>query len=255
MKMKMYIPFLCAFALVLFFPPALHADEIASIKGGYLVLSPSGHFSGSENGIGTNVDMNELNIGDSKNYFVEGALQLGDFRLAAQYLPLNFSGTGTITSSFSFNGQDFAVGDRVKGDIDINLYDIGLAWYLINMDDLPVRLQIGPEIGAKIADADLKVDSKTTGISEEVSGVGGLPTVGGRARIGLADWVALVARGGYGWYDNNNLLDLEGQVEFSPLPLVGVFGGYKYLDLNIDQSDVVVDATFKGPFGGVFLRF
>jgi hypothetical protein len=253
--MKKYIPILCGLALVLFLTSQLHADEIASLKGGYLVLSPSGHFKGSKNGIGTTVDLDELNIGDSQNYFVEGALQLGPFRLGAQFLPLNFSGTGTLTSSFSFNGQDYAVGDRVKGDIDINLYDIGLAWYLVNMDDLPVRLQVGPEIGAKIADADLKVESKTTGITEKVSGIGGLPTIGGRARVGLADWVDLVARAGYGWYNDNSLLDLEGQVEFSPLPMVGIFGGYRYFDLDIDQSDIVLNTTFKGPFGGAFLRF
>ena len=253
--MKKYIPFLCALALVLFFTPRLHADEIASVKGGYMVLSPSGHFSGSENGVGTSVDMDELNLGDSSNFFVEAALQLGDFRLAAQYLPLNFSGTGTISRTFSFNGKNFAVGDRVKGDMDIDLYDIGLAWYMVNFDDLPVRIQVGPEIGAKIAHADLQVESRTTGMTEKISGVGGLPTVGGRARVGLADWVALTARGGYGWYNDNHLLDLDGRVEFSPLPLVGVFGGYRYLDLNIDQSDIVVDTTFKGPYGGVFLRF
>ena len=53
----------------------------------------------------------------------------------------------------------------------------------------------------------------------------------------------------------NRFFDRDGQLEFSPVPLVGIFGGYRYLDTKVDESDVFVDASFSGPYVGAFVRF
>jgi hypothetical protein len=82
-----------------------------------------------------------------------------------------------------------------------------------------------------------------------------VPTIGARARVGIADFVALIGRVGYVEYDDNTFLDADGQIEISPIPLVGIYGGYRYLDIDVDESDIVLDATFKGPYAGAFLRF
>jgi len=254
--MKNCAPMFFLLALTLLFPLQATADEMVSLKVGYQKLSPSGNFTGSENGIGTSVDIeDDLNMDDNEDVTAEVALQLGPFRLSAGYLPLKFSGTGELTSDFFFNGEKYTVGETVKGDIDVDLYDIGLTWYLINFDDLPVRLQLGPEIAVKIVDGDLSVNSRTTGIRESVSGTAAAPTIGARARVGISDFIALVGRVGYIEYDDNTFLDADAQVEISPIPLVGIYGGYRYLDIDVDESDIVLNATFDGPYAGAFLRF
>jgi len=248
---------LLLFVMALLLPLQAHADEIVSLKVGYQKLSPTGNFTGSENGIGTSVDIeDDLNLDDNEDVTAEVALQLGNLRLAAGYLPLKFSGTGVLSEGFLFNGKPFLPGTSVKGDIDVDLYDIGLTWYLINFDDLPVRLQLGPEICAKIVDGSISVASRTfPGLEEEVSGTAAAPTIGARARVGIADFIALTGRVGYIEYDDNSFLDADGQIEFSPLPLVGIYGGYRYLDIDIDESDLILDATFEGPYAGAFVRF
>jgi len=255
--MKKFAPLLIAFSLALFSPLPSWADEMVSLKVGYQTLSPSGNFTGSENGIGTSVDIeDDLDMDDNEDVTAEAALQLGSFRLSAGYLPIKFSGTGSLGQGFIFNGQPFLPGTTVKGDIDVDLYDVGLTWYLINFDDLPVRLQLGPEICAKIVDGSVSVESKTfPGLKEDVSGTAAAPTIGARARVGFSDFVALVGRVGYIEYDDNTFLDADGQIEFSPIPLVGIYGGYRYLDIDIDESDLVLDATFEGPYAGAFVRF
>ncbi len=45
-----------------------------------------------------------------------------------------------------------SAGQRIDSDIDIDIYEAGLAWFLINMDDLPLRIQIGPEVAIKYID-------------------------------------------------------------------------------------------------------
>ncbi|WP_305046909.1 hypothetical protein [Geoalkalibacter sp.] len=245
------------FSLVLFLTahPSF-ADEIFSVKAGYLVLSPSGTFAGNDGGSGTRIDMeDDLNFDDSKNITLEAALHLGNFRLSAGYLPLKFSGDGTLSRSILFNGETFDVGADVKSDVDINFYDIGLTWYLLNIDDLPVRIQFGPELAVKIADADLSIASNSAGQYEEVSVTAPIPTVGARARLALGDFLALAGRIGYMEYRDNSFLEADIQVEISPVPMFGVFGGYRHFDLQVDEDDVFFDTQLSGPYAGAFLRF
>lgn len=252
--MRILTPTLTLLAvLVLAVGPAM-ADEMVSLKAGYLTLSPQGEFAVSNGGVGTKVDMeDDLGFDDSEDFMAEAAVQLGPFRLAAGYLPLQFSGHGALSTEIKFGDQTFSIGDVVDSDVDIDLYDVGLTWYLLNFDDLPVRLQIGPELSVKYVDADLTMKSSIASESESVSAP--IPTVGLRGRVGLSDFLGLVGRIGYLEYDSNSFLDADVQVEFSPLPLVGLFAGYRYFDLEVDESDVFLDVTFDGPYGGAFVRF
>lgn len=232
------------------------ADEFFSVKGSYLVLAPEGEFAGNRGGTGTRIDMEkDLNFDDSKNFTVEAALQLGNFRLSAGYTPLRFSGDGPLQRDLVFNNVTFPAGVDAASDVDIDFYDVGLTWYLINFDDLPLRLQIGPEISVKVADADLSLASTQAGLSEKVSVTAPIPTIGARARVAMADYVGISGRIGYIEYQDNSFLDADIQVELSPVPMLGVFAGYRYFDLQIDEDDVYLDTQLSGPYAGLFLRF
>lgn len=238
--MKKFSPMFLLLALVLVFPLQAMADEMVSLKVGFITLSPDGSFATTRTGI-TEVSLDD----DGDEVVAEAAVQLGSFRLSAAYMPLNFSG----------RNQGLTPLTTIEGDLDVNLYDLGLTWYLLNFDDLPVRLQLGPEIAIKVVDGDVATFHRGTGLREEVSGTVPVPTIGARARVGLADFVALVGRVGYVEYRDNTFLDADAQIEFSPLPFVGLFGGYRHLDLDVDEDDIFIDATFKGPYAGAFLRF
>lgn len=244
--------------------PAL-ADEMVSVKAGYQVLTPKGDFAVTSNG-GTpdkiNLE-NDLGFDDSKDLTAEVALQLGDWRLAAGYLPIKFSGNGKLTRSIDFNGTTFQADTLATSDVDLKVYEGSLGYYVLNFDDLPVRLQVAPELSVKVVDAKLSLKGTYTPTppatpvqySEEKSATVPIPTLGARVRIGLADFLSVVARGGYMKYQDNSFTDLDGQLEFSPIPMIGVYGGYRYFDVKVDESDVFVDAQFSGPYVGAFVRF
>ncbi len=240
--------------------PAL-ADEIVSLKAGYLMLSPEGSFAVDGNTLsGTPIDLeDDLGFDDSEDYFVEGAVNLGPFRLAISYLPLEFSGSGTLSQPVVFNDRTFDVSATSTSEVKLDIIDAGLTWNIINIDDLPARIQIGPELAIKYVDVDLTMTgveaSSGLSISESDSAQVPIPTIGARARISLSDFIGLVGRIGYMEYQDNSFLDAEAQIEFSPIPLVGIFGGYRYFDLQVDESDLFVDAQFSGPFAGAFVRF
>jgi hypothetical protein len=241
--------------------PAL-ADETFSLKAGYLMLSPDGTFSVSGSTLsGSRINLDQdLGFDDSEDFFVEGALQFGPFRLTASYTPLEFSGQGSLNRDVNFAGKTYSGTAQTASKVEMDLVDVGLTWFVINVDDLPVRVQIGPEVSLRYVMADLTLSGETTAapgitVTEKKSAEAPIPTLGARARIGFSDYLAVTGRVGYLEFDKNRFLEADGQVEFSPLPLLGIFGGYRYLDIKVDESDVLIDATFSGPYAGAFLRF
>jgi hypothetical protein len=255
--MKLLKSILFATTLLMLAVLPVRADETFSFKGGYFTLNPEGDLAVSGNGIiGDVLDIeNDLGIDDDDGFFAEGALQLGAFRLFAGYLPVEFSGENILTRSIEFNGQTFVVGSLVESDVEIDIYEAGLDWFLVNLDDTPVRLQLGPEIAVKYIDVQAQLSAAEFGLQESESVGVAVPTLGVRARIGLSDFLGVVGRVGYLEYDGNSFLDADAQVEFSPLPLVGIFGGYRYLDVDVDEGDVYINATFSGPYAGALIRF
>jgi len=234
----------------------LYADEFLSLKAGYQLLTPEGSIAGTINDVGKKVDIDkDLNLDDSKEFTGEVALSWGNSRLSLNYVPIDFSGTGTLSETIIINGQEFLASADVQSDLTIDLYDIGYTYYLLNFDDLPTRFQLGLEVAVKVADADFSIREVGTGLTESESVTVPIPTVGARARIALADYLGISGRIGYMEFDTNHFLDAEAQVEFSPVPMVGIYAGYRYFDLKIDEDELFVETEIAGPFGGVMIRF
>ncbi|HXH71443.1 MAG TPA: hypothetical protein VNI58_01340 [Mariprofundaceae bacterium] len=241
-------------SLFLSFAGIARADETISIKVGYQMLKPSGTFAGNIAGVGTHADVkNDLGLKNSNQPTGEVALQFGDSRLSLGFIPMDFKGTGTLARTITFNGQNFTAGTTVNSQLKGDIYDIAYTYYLINMDDLPSRFQLGIEGAVKVVKA--KASMTSAAQTQSVSATVGIPTIGLRARVALADFIGLVGRVGYLGYSGNHFLDADAQVEFSPLPMVGIYGGYRYLQVKVDQSGLFVDTKFQGPYIGGLVRF
>lgn len=232
--------------------PAL-ADEMVSVKAAYISLDPSGNIAANFAGVpGTRVDVDSiLGMDNSDTFTAEAAVQLGSFRVGAAYLPLSFEGVGT-SPGIVFNGISFPAG-TVTSKLDADIVDVSLTYFLFNMDDLPTRVQLGIEGSVKVTRAEASLSM--AGLAETSSGTVPIPTIGARARVGLADFVAVNGRVGYLGYAGNSFLDAEANVEFSPLPALGAYAGYRYIKIKVDESDIFLDANFSGAFAGAFLRF
>ncbi len=233
-----------------------YGDETIALKVGYQVLSPSGELAAETNGIGTNVNLeSDLDLADSEEMVAELGVSLGDFKISAGYMPLSFQGNSLLTRPIFFDGELYNIGTPIRSSVDLDIIDIGFTWYFLNMDDTPTRLQVGVEVAAKITDAEASLVDDLTKRTETASATVPIPTVGLRGRVALADFVGVNGRFGYLGYGDNHFLDADVQIEFSPLPLVGIYAGYRYLDIAIDESDIYVDSDFSGFYGGALIRF
>jgi hypothetical protein len=248
--------FFLLFLISIFPVTTATADEIISLKLGYASLDADGTFAADDGGIGTDIDFDsDLNFEDSEHVYAQAALQLGRFRLSAEYLPLDFSGNNTITRNINFGGLTFPAGTNVASDVEMSVLDFAMAFHILDFDDGPLRLQLGPEVAVKIADIDLSFRDTVTNIVESVSATVPVPTIGARGRIAFSDYAGVVGRIGYLEVSGNSVLDADVQLEFSPIPLLGIFAGYRYVDVEVDESDVRINSTFSGPYAGVLARF
>jgi len=125
MKVKHIV---CLILALLLIAGSTWADEIVSLKAGYISLTPDGIFAVNSGGLpGTKIDFDDdLNFDDSEELFAEIALNLGNFRLAAGYLPIDFSGKGNLTQTLIFNSKTFLVNSEVSSSVDMDIYDLGL---------------------------------------------------------------------------------------------------------------------------------
>lgn len=231
-------------------------DELLSIKAGYQLLEPEGSLAVNNHGFGTKLDVDtDLNLGDSEDLLAELGLNLGDSRLTFSYLPIEFSGSGRIPMSGYYDGHEFSRGDHISSSVQLDLYDAGYTYYIINTDDLPIRFQLGIELSLKVADLEVEFTDASAPFSQSDSLLLPLPTLGLRSRVALADLVGVSARAGYLQYDDNHILDADIQLDYSPIPNAGLFVGYRFFDLDVDDKDVYVSIEISGPYAGLIVRF
>jgi len=251
MKLKI---FAAIAALLLGFTNTSQADETVAIKAGFMVLSPSGDFGATINNIGTRIDLEkDLNFGNSTQPIGEIDINLGDSMLSFGFTPLSFKGQGVLNRTINYNGNAFLAGTTASSEFKADLYDLSYTYFVINMDDLPSRFQLGLETSVKVFNAKTKVTG--SGLTTSKNATFAIPTAGLRARVALADFIGVSARFGYMGYAGNFFTDADAQIEFSPLPLLGVNAGYRYIKVKLDTNGVIANATFQGPFAEAFFRF
>jgi len=251
MKLKL---FAICMTLILGLVNTSQADETIAIKAGFMILSPSGNFGAKVNNIGARIDLEkDLKFDNSSQPTGEINVNLGDSMVAFGFTPLNFTGQGVLARTINYNGKTFAAGSTASSEFKADLYDFSYTYFMINMDDLPSRFQLGLETSVKTINA--KTNMSGAAITTAKNTTIAIPTAGLRGRVALADFVGLSGRFGYLGYAGNFFTDAEAQVEFSPLPLLGIYGGYRYIKIKLDTNGLIADATFKGPFAGLFFRF
>ncbi|MDQ6950897.1 MAG: hypothetical protein Q9M26_04465 [Mariprofundales bacterium] len=246
---------LAAVSLILF-SASSQADETVSLKLGYAYLNPGGTFASSDVGSATRLGVDSLlAMKNSSGVTAEAALQFGDHRFAIAVLPISATGSRTLSVPITFAGKTYTAGTKINSSLKSTLYDIGYTYYFVNMDDLPSRLQLGLEFSVKINKIDATISSTTLG-SSSINTTAPIPTLGFRGRVALADFVGLVGRVGYLTVGKRgSYLDADAQVEFSPLPMVGIYGGYHYIKIKVKTTSVYTDMHFAGPYIGGLARF
>lgn len=197
-----------------------------------------------------NIDVeDDLSIDDETLTYGRARLHLpflGNVYLG--YVPLDYSGENTVTRTVTFRDETFTVGTEVRSDIEMNAYDLG--WTATVLDLPGADFELG--LNVKFIEGEVTLrddnDTATADFSVPVPQLKAVVSVGGPFFSAVLDGNGIA-------YGGNHLFDVSGEVRLQPAPLFYVAGGYRHLDLKIEDGDSRAQITSSGPFVGIGLDF
>lgn len=230
--------------------PALQAQaaDLQAILG-----VERGEISGTVANAGNPVDLRR-DLGLDKSSPVIAGFKIGALgnSFAFRYIPYSFSGDGSISQNFQFNGQNFAVNEPVHSNVDLKEY---AADYRFGFA-LPGLARVGVGAGVNVFDSTFAITRKLTGQTTTKHIVAPIPTLGVSAGVSLPlTGLKLDADVSGIAYSSNRYVNADANVSYSPLPLIGIKAGYRYRKLKFDVQDTRADIELKGPYAAIYAGF
>jgi len=204
---------------------------------------------------GTKFDIkDDLNVGDENFPSGEAFVRFGRLHFRVGYTPVKFDGNKQLTRQIVFNNQTFNVNDNVVSQLDLKMIDGEVQFDLLRPDIAVVGFNLGLILKVKYVDG--TVELKSTAATEKRDFKAPIPMVGVAAGVGLIkDMLRADARVTGISYSGNHLFEGDVFASFSPLPFVSIQGGYRLIDLKIDEDDIEATLKLKGPYVGAQLSF
>jgi hypothetical protein len=238
-------------------PAAAFAVE-AGVRAEYWFPSLSGNAQTTTNGLpDTPFDLKDtLGIQDENLPFGEAFLGVSRFTLRVGYTPLKYDGSSTLSQTFVFKGQSYTIGDTITSRLEVDMIEGQLQFDFLRPSVGVASVNLGLILQGIYVDGSLKVQSASTGLSTKEDFQVGAPLVGVAAGVGfLKDMIRVDARATGMAYSGDHFYEVDAYASFAPFPFLRLQGGYKYIDLKVDESDVLASLTLSGPYAGLQLSF
>jgi hypothetical protein len=238
-------------------PAAALALE-AGARAGYWFPTISGNAQTTTGGIpDTPFDLKDtLGIQDENVPFGEAFLGVSRLTFRVGYTPLGFDGSKTLTQTFVFNGETFQVNDTVASRLEVDMIEGQVQFDVLRPSIGVASVNLGLILQGTFVDGSIRVQSGTTGTTTQRDFRLGAPLVGVAAGVGfLKDMIRADARATGMAYSGSHLYEVDAYASFAPFPFIRLQGGYKYIDLEVDESDVTANLTLSGPYAGLQVSF
>lgn len=240
------------------FRPATALAIEAGVRGEYWFPTISGNAQTTTNGLpDTPFDLKDtLGVQDEDFPFWEAFLGVSRFTFRAGYMQPQYDGSSTLTQTFVFNGQTFAVNEKISTRLEMDIIDGQLQFDLLRPSVGVAGFNLGLILQGKFVDGSIQVQSATTGITTREDFQLAAPLVGVAAGVGfLKDMIRADVRATGMAYSGSHVYEVDAYASFAPFPFVRLQGGYRYFDLEVDESDVLANLTLSGPYAGIQLSF
>ncbi|UCH80198.1 MAG: TIGR04219 family outer membrane beta-barrel protein [Nitrospiraceae bacterium] len=173
--------------------------------------------------------------------------------------PMKFEETGSKTTNFTFGDTTFDVTLPFDTLVQLNHYDIAL-FYSLPFVSLGSAGKLNADLGLNARIVDFKAEVSGTDLlsnpiveSEEFTLP--VPMIYLGLQIKPIDILALEGEFRGIAYNSNHYYDFIGRVKGKPLNQIFVAAGYRYEDVEIDESDVKASISFSGPFFEAGMEF
>ena len=222
------------------------AQAVVKVEGRYWFPTLSAEIQSTEAAlIGDRISLvDDVGLSDSEN-FPGGriSLELGNHKVRYAYTPLSWDGQKNITRDIDFGGTTYTVSTPVTSSLETDYHRLGYEYDFIDF--------LGNRLGVifEIKYFDTKASLTSAGMSAQESLKFPLPAVGVTGQVGLP---FLASVGGeltaFTLGSSGYIVDGEVGVNYNPLPLVTLSGGYRFLKIRIEDGDDFGEFELSGPF-------
>jgi len=239
--------------------PSAFALE-AGVRGIYWGSAISGNVQTITNGVSeTDLDVkSDLGMNDENIFNGEVFLKAGNFTFRVAYTPLKFTGSSVLSQPIDFDGNTFPAGTPVSSKLETKMVDGDVQWDLLNPDLGVASMNLGVFLRLKYVDGSVELSSNNPvlPISATQDFRLPIPEVGAAAGFGiLKNIVRADARVCGMAYSGNHLYEGDAFLSVIPFPFLRLQGGYRYIDLKADESDINATLKIKGPYAGIQVAF
>ncbi len=255
--MRRFAMFQAALALLAIAAPAFALPGIeAGVRGYYWFPDLSAKIQTFTPPVtGTKFDAkDDLGVGDENFPSGEAFVRLGRIHLRVGYTPVSYDGNKTLTRTITFGDQTYNVGDDVVTALDVKMLDGDVQIDLLRPDIIAASFNLGLIVKVKYVDGNVELTS--AGVTESKDFKAPIPMVGLAAGVGvLKNALRADARLTGIAYSGNHLYEGDVFASFVPFPFFRIQGGYRLIDLKIDEDDIVAELKMKGPYVGAQVSF
>jgi hypothetical protein len=238
--------------------PAMALGDFIGVEGSFWRQSQDGNASIDGSLLtGTTIDFQDTLGLDKNDTSKMGRVwfRWSKTRLVFDYFDSSRSGDTTITQTFTFNDQIYTAGQNVQSDLSLKLLQ---GQFRFSIADLKV-VDVGVGLGLNQAKVNLELDGSVSGrtsLDESVpyptlvayATLKPIPTFHIKAEL---NGVRATVSG-----TRVDVLDSRLQVEWYVAHVLGFFAGYRQFRFDVVDEDFgSVENTFKGPYGGIGLKF
>ena len=205
--------------------------------------------------VGTKFDAkDDLGVKDGNFPSGEAFVRFGRIHLRVGYTPISYDGNKTLTRQIVFNGQSYDIGENVVSSLDVKMLDGDVQIDLLRPDVVAASFNLGLIVKVKYVDGSVELAS--TGVAETKDFKAPVPMVGLAAGVGvLKNALRADARVTGIAYSGNHLYEGDFFASVVPFPFLRIQGGYRFIDLKIDEDDIVAELKIKGPYVGAQVSF
>lgn len=196
----------------------------------------------------------DLGVGDENIPAAEAFMRFGRTHFRIGYTQVEFDGNKALAQAVTFNGVTFAANDNIVSNLDLKMLDADFQFDLLRPDVAVAAFNLGFIVKVKYVDGTVQLrNAAQTQIKDFKAPI---PMVGLAAGVGLIkDLLRADARVTGVSFSGNHLFEGDAFLSFAPMPFLRLQGGYRIIDLKIDEDDIVADLELKGPYLGAQLSF
>lgn len=233
----------------------------ARIYGGYIETQLTGNLALEPSAGGVSLDTLNVDVEESLGLTESSGspygrldLELGPARVTLSAFQYSESGSGTLNADFG----DIVVGTTVNSSLDLLNIKGALTFDLLDFG----VFRLSPGIGLDFFDVDMTVRAPSVGQTEEISSLAPVPMLFAQGEVEVGPFAAIVD-GGWISVDldegDGEYWDVEGLLRLTPGAGVEIFGGYRWISIDVQGNDegqeFAADLELQGWFVGGGLRF